>query len=570
MLRYEDEIREQIEGNLLRVFFPVLMPLYLLLFVLDLKIYPNRALDFFLIRASLLVWGVLCFVGLKVKVSARWYNFTAWSLALLLSLQGTVMGLLADDFMKAYPLFVLNILAGLFVFLFTVRFLDALILIGLFYFPPALVMFLHEPPEVLFSPRVLFSASLVAVYLTGAKAIDFLSQRSYRQKAHLFFYATTDGLSGLKLRRYFFARFIQELSLFLRQGNSFKISVAMIDIDSFKKINDRYGHETGDQVLKHVADLLKATIRVYDVACRFGGEEFVILFPEAGAWEAEAICERIRKVIEETPFVMPDRTPVPLTISLGYSVLVGEDPEKFQKIQRDSQYKLLLCGHMHRLLCQADQALFEAKKAGKNRVAAGASLALADEIDPSEQEAMRGNLVYFDQDVFQFGTAQTDSPESREITELNFYSVEFFFRRVVESLYRAYRNPEWHEVLAVIRITAKDTARVRDAMSRMFRLSDTLCEIEKNVYGAIFFGLAKAELERVHARISRQLEEKVAAQGCWAQIVAAPLVFHPAKIHRSPGKVVTYEEFSDQANELFGILRRYRFAAGETVRYYSS
>lgn len=128
------------------------------------------------------------------------------------------------------------------------------------------------------------------------------------------------------------------------------LSLLMIDIDHFKGVNDRYGHAGGDAVLLEFARRLAATARDTDIAGRWGGEEFLVLLPEADEEVALTVAERIRACAEEAPFVF-NSTLIPVTVSLGIATLPpGERAEPA------------------RLIETADHALYEAKRAGRNRV----------------------------------------------------------------------------------------------------------------------------------------------------------------------------------------------------------
>ena len=135
--------------------------------------------------------------------------------------------------------------------------------------------------------------------------------------------------------------------------------IAMGDIDFFKKINDAYGHIQGDLVLKKVGDLLSNSMRgVFDVAGRYGGEEFLLIFDETDKKQAVQIIERLRKTIEQTPFEQADRTGKPLdnqylhiTMSFGIAELYGDTD-----LQTATDW-----------IRQADTALYESKQNGRNR-----------------------------------------------------------------------------------------------------------------------------------------------------------------------------------------------------------
>ncbi|RMH50657.1 MAG: diguanylate cyclase [Zetaproteobacteria bacterium] len=159
-----------------------------------------------------------------------------------------------------------------------------------------------------------------------------------RQQAH------TDELTGLMNRRCFRQQADQELGRARRNGQP--ISLMMIDIDHFKRVNDRYGHAVGDAVLRKVADRLRQDRRELDLLCRWGGEEFLMMLPDSDLSAARALAERLRGNIERLTF---DRFPEPVTISIGIAPV---DPD--QPLKQATQ--------------QADQALYRAKEAGRNCV----------------------------------------------------------------------------------------------------------------------------------------------------------------------------------------------------------
>lgn len=160
--------------------------------------------------------------------------------------------------------------------------------------------------------------------------------------------ATTDALTGLTNRRVFDGRLCAEVD---RAGRyQHPLSVLMLDIDHFKRVNDTYGHPAGDAVLQGLAGLLVKQVRTVDLAARHGGEEFVVLLPETDGGRAKGVGERIRKAVAGTPFLLPDGKEIPVTVSIGvacYPACGGSAPELFER---------------------ADQALYIAKQAGRNRV----------------------------------------------------------------------------------------------------------------------------------------------------------------------------------------------------------
>ncbi len=154
--------------------------------------------------------------------------------------------------------------------------------------------------------------------------------------------ARTDELTGLPNRRVLFEVLAQEIERARRRDA--KLTVVFVDIDQFKRINDRYGHQVGDEVLREAASAIKAGLRTYDIVGRYGGEEFVMVLPDTGAWEGHAVAERIRESVAASVFAGAVR----VTISLGVADLAkGMDVD--------------------RLLKAADTAVYRAKRAGRNR-----------------------------------------------------------------------------------------------------------------------------------------------------------------------------------------------------------
>ncbi|MBL8196727.1 MAG: diguanylate cyclase [Blastocatellia bacterium] len=168
---------------------------------------------------------------------------------------------------------------------------------------------------------------------------------SYHDK--LYQQATRDPLTGLSNRNYFRNELKKFVSLSARYNRA--LSVIMLDIDFFKKINDTYGHDVGDNVLKSVAEILMRHVRTHDVAARFGGEEFVMLLPETSLGGAVVVAERIRTAVENVDFNSAGcRHNV--TISIGVAEYLGDGTDVEEVIKK------------------ADEALYKAKSSGRNRV----------------------------------------------------------------------------------------------------------------------------------------------------------------------------------------------------------
>ncbi len=164
--------------------------------------------------------------------------------------------------------------------------------------------------------------------------------------------STVDELTGLYNRRHAMVRLTEQWAFANRYDEP--LACAMIDIDHFKRVNDLHGHLKGDEVLQHVAQLLAQSVRVTDIVCRFGGEEFLIVFPRQKSDQVRAGVERCRANMESSVFVDAARSS-PVTISAG---IAHREPS--MRCPDD-------------LLKAADQALYAAKEQGRNRVVAAAA-----------------------------------------------------------------------------------------------------------------------------------------------------------------------------------------------------
>ncbi len=160
--------------------------------------------------------------------------------------------------------------------------------------------------------------------------------------------AVTDELTGLYNRRYFDRHLNVMLGKALEQDRD--IALMILDIDHFKAVNDNHGHDVGDAVLREFAARLKRNIRGVDLACRFGGEEFVVLMPDTDTGQAEAVAERVRQSMAEKPFEVGPSRPLTVTVSAGVALNEShaDTPESLVK--------------------RADVALYRAKREGRNRV----------------------------------------------------------------------------------------------------------------------------------------------------------------------------------------------------------
>jgi diguanylate cyclase (GGDEF)-like protein len=171
--------------------------------------------------------------------------------------------------------------------------------------------------------------------------------RLYQQTLELSF---TDALTGVPNRRQLFLRLENEVSRSLRFGDP--VSLLMIDLDLFKRINDAHGHTVGDGVLRGVALALRRSIRKIDIVARYGGEEFCVVLPRVGKPEALEVAEKLRRAVAAASMPGPEGDPtLSVTISAGVATL-GTDAQD-------------VAG----LIEKADTALYEAKRLGRDRVA---------------------------------------------------------------------------------------------------------------------------------------------------------------------------------------------------------
>lgn len=193
-----------------------------------------------------------------------------------------------------------------------------------------------------FGPR-----QLLARIQAGIRVIELQNELSIAN-SKLERAALTDALTDMPNRRYLVERLTQEWLSADRHGQS--LSCMVLDIDRFKRVNDNYGHDVGDVVLKKVADILKSAKRENDIACRFGGEEFVVLCPSSSLREATSAAMRIRVAIETETVNAFEQFNHAITVSIG---VAARQPNT---------------ADADALVKAADEALYAAKDAGRNCV----------------------------------------------------------------------------------------------------------------------------------------------------------------------------------------------------------
>jgi diguanylate cyclase (GGDEF)-like protein len=195
------------------------------------------------------------------------------------------------------------------------------------------------------TPKAFDSATRALCEILAQQAAQTLLQIQHVELLNQL--ATTDGLTGLVNRRVFFERLSEEVKRSRRYPNT--VSLLVIDVDHFKKINDRLGHPAGDEVLKKVAGALNRFARETDVVARHGGEEFALLLPNTTEAGAQAVGERIRQGVEALRVEWEGKT-ISVKVSIGVTSLEKEEDTA------------------ETLVARADQSLYAAKETGRNRV----------------------------------------------------------------------------------------------------------------------------------------------------------------------------------------------------------
>lgn len=193
--------------------------------------------------------------------------------------------------------------------------------------------------------RASYAASTVLTMFIFIWMVEVVAETN---EAKLETISMTDHLTELPNRRFFEIVFLQELAKCRRDQTP--LTLAILDIDHFKAVNDTYGHDTGDDVLKHISQQLRRATREGNVVARVGGEEFALLLPHTALPEALEVAERVRQTIEENRYRLKEQA-LNITISMGIAAVDCELP-------------------MAQAYRHADTALYQAKHAGRNRVVA--------------------------------------------------------------------------------------------------------------------------------------------------------------------------------------------------------
>ncbi len=280
--------------------------------------------------------------------AAAWYNYLVLSFAVFFVLELSALAVLDSGDGTDVSAYIIGIMV--FVASFRIRNSAALVVIVgislsfyLVHWSLWGLMNLNDTLTVLF---VTLFGVWIFLNLESRRTENFLVRRELDiQNKKLTEMSATDPLTGIMNRR----SLLQNLYVYYEDFKRYAtpVSLAMIDIDHFKAVNDTYGHQVGDQVLAQFAQLIGSSLRATDRLARYGGEEFVVVLPHLHCSEARDAAERLRRIIADTPF---SEHQLQVTASFGVAEFTAEDPGS------------------HSLIKRADEALYTAKHLGRNRV----------------------------------------------------------------------------------------------------------------------------------------------------------------------------------------------------------
>lgn len=194
--------------------------------------------------------------------------------------------------------------------------------------------------ELVYPGMAVVLGAMISELLYRGHVRTFLAQRQLQE------FAMTDPLTGLLNRRAMDRHLTVEMARKQRHGNGF--AVVMMDLDHFKRVNDTYGHDVGDEILRRLAVRIREAVREEDALARWGGEEFLLMLHSSDSADAATVAEKIREAVAARPF-RTSAGELPITISLGAAVHEGEESAE-------------------QTVARADEALYRAKAAGRNRV----------------------------------------------------------------------------------------------------------------------------------------------------------------------------------------------------------
>jgi diguanylate cyclase (GGDEF)-like protein len=327
-------------AQLLPVLGPVCGAFVILFGAWDAWIDPAHAALTLRIRVGMVLLGVLAYGQGRLRWPPSWR--CAWLYASYAGAMTVCAALLAQGLVLALP----GITGAMFMLALVEPRPRRFVLAAL---PPSLLFVLLAsmflPPPVFLNTILLYALSLplaLGVALTNLH----LRRRAFLAEQNVLHAFRHDSLSGALSRGYVTELAMHDVALARRHGH--RLAVAMLDIDYFKRVNDTYGHATGDIALCALVEACQQSLRATDYIGRIGGEEFVCVMPEAGPEHALACAERIRKSIAAL-CIPTDAGPLRFTVSIGVAVLNHQYPDWTE------------------LLREADAAMYEAKSAGRNR-----------------------------------------------------------------------------------------------------------------------------------------------------------------------------------------------------------
>lgn len=207
----------------------------------------------------------------------------------------------------------------------------------------------HYTGHEMVVPLIFF---LGAVFVLMVCFLAYRTTTELKRMGELEQESITDPLMGIFNRRFLDRRLQEELIRAKR--HELELAILILDIDNFKRVNDTWGHQNGDIVLRHLARLLLDALRQTDLLARYGGEEFVVVLPHTTKQDASVLAERLRQLVEASPVVLDGhqmgQQELQVTVSIGISCFLAEDDTPCTILER------------------ADKALYQAKQAGRNRV----------------------------------------------------------------------------------------------------------------------------------------------------------------------------------------------------------
>lgn len=201
----------------------------------------------------------------------------------------------------------------------------------------------HNDPDPFFFNQIIIQ---ICIWIASI-LISILSERDMRIRVKNEWLSVSDGLTGLYNYRYFNNKLEEEFEKVRKKGTGF-ISLCLIDVDNFKRFNDRYGHSSGDRVLQIVSDILRKSIRKTDTACRYGGDELAVIMPDAQKEDVLSVINQIKTEISNNQSFSSNSSNADITLSMGFSTYPT------------------LADSKESLFEQADNALYKAKNSGRN------------------------------------------------------------------------------------------------------------------------------------------------------------------------------------------------------------